>query len=710
MWYREIDLSDAIKYHRDYESWFKAYHCDKWEFGKLEATIFRGKVCESLNETTFDKIYEGVLRAIKQADVPVNPHTRLDYTKFECKKKGEDYIYSYKGIVVDILIPMVNGCFLSLSAYFIYLSYLYTTFGHKLIYTLNMFGSASVDPTDPKVLLLTPDNRHLYYANLAVGSRLSTHPGDFYVIGFGDQDEGTLVEGPYGFLAAIVGEGDKLYGENNFCTRAFALYYVINADQIKSGMEFYDWNKDATYNTYQVEASYVESLSYDLDKAEVCSHGDLFKPVEDFKQEEEKYIKLVNAQEKCTLEYYDLKTDIKSDKKIQITDMGPGKEAYMYKYAEKIHDGQVKNLMAYLEFLDYYALELGAIKHVYVVGCGLEAYMYTFIGYYFYDKKVYFVDKDLNKSAINLLPNCMIIEDYLPDDYIFEANTILMSDIFADDTRPEELETNLLRQMKWAAQCDFYLVKFALPWFEAGHSKTLKLRYDVRTLLPKSRFNASEMRLWGTKQSEEKILDYALLDRRICFFNRFNRFRGDICYDCYRIGKFFCRLERNIPSIIYSLLSDRGYEVWRFIDMYMSCKAFYDDFTRNETVIGSRGDVLTDFGRKSREGVVPCRQPFKLCNFYSGCRDCELIIRNLFDENYMPYLGILLDFNEETFSAAYKQNLENTPKGSMLKMIEKKYESILTMLRTRFKNGNVLLSEIDWGGLTQLDWEGNPVN
>jgi len=185
-------------------------------------------------------------------------------------------------------------------------------------------------------------------------------------------------------------EGNKVYGENNFCTRAYAMYYCINEGGIPLSSEFYDWRTDGTINSYNVERSYVELLSYSTEKEDVCFHGNLFHELEHYKEDIDKYSTLENAILEETLDYYNLANDVVEDKKHLLTDMGPGKENYKYKYVEKVHDGQVKNMMAYLDFINYYKDEFNEIRNVYVVGCGGDAYMYTFLGYYFYDKRVFF--------------------------------------------------------------------------------------------------------------------------------------------------------------------------------------------------------------------------------------------------------------------------------------------------------------------------------
>jgi len=316
-------------------------------------------------------------------------------------------------------------------------------------------------------------------------------------------------------------------------------------------------------------------------------------------------------------------------------------------------------------------------------------------------REFFFIDRDLNGDWLKLLPNCTLIEEYLPDDYVFEDKSILISDIFSDNTEPSELEFNLLKQLVWGYQFEYYFVKFCLPWFDKDMSnRELKVRYDVRTLLSKSRFNSSEMRLWGTKKSTEKILYYDKMDGDICFFNRFNRFEHNICYDCHRIGKFFSELKTALPDIVKTFLEDRGYEIWRFIEMYDKTRQDYKLYSRNEQV------YQADVRQKEK---LKCMYPKKLCSAYSNCKDCVIVWEDLFSQSDYPFIAMLIDFKGKVFTESFVRMIRSSSMGEYLSTIEETHIKSIKMLRDRSLDSKQILYMLDWGGITPLDSEGNPI-
>jgi len=324
-----------------------------------------------------------------------------------------------------------------------------------------------------------------------------------------------------------------------------------------------------------------------------------------------------------------------------------------------------------------------------------------FLGVFFYDKKVIFIDTSINESIIENLPNCFIEKQLIDESYEFVPNSILLSDIYNDKIRPEEILFNLQLQLNWASKVRFYFLKFMLPWAPKEGMEKYKCKFDKRVLLVKSGYNSSEMRLWGCTTSEEKELDFVRLDRRISYFNRYKRFEFETCIDCWKLGRFFTKTRLIIPKLVYMFLEDRGYDVWRFFAMYADYYGKYKDVSRNE-------EFNSDFTVSPIKYV--CCYPTRICNFHLKCDWCSNLLLTLFDEGDLRFLGHLIDngrgnvFTQDDLKKMKDRYYFDYVENEMIC----KYPDELSSLKSCFipkENAEFM----EWTDINVLDGDGNPV-
>jgi hypothetical protein len=719
MWSGKVDLSERLIKHKDYEKWFSYYVEDaSFAFFENENDIFRSDLLKSLCFQSYDDIYEAALKSLSSVGVSVHPMVRINYEECETIDEENEIIIFQGDIMLDRWLLMENGCYLSVFQFFIYLSYIKTKFGNDLICNLLQFGSGSLALDSLEVRFLTPDFRQLYYACRTFSQRLTHKKGDGNVIGFKKQDRmPNPIEG-YGIVAMPVGCVDSIFGENNFMTKYIPMFYVLDETLLSECKYSLSLDDDScTYSTYELERSFVNLIKYDFARSQSCYHGQLYKdpPVPIWKERELTSDEITAAvgwmwdetipnkvdHKQELMDYTDSVKDIVEEKKIllerEVVETVPDA------HVKKVHDGQVKNTIAYLEFLEYYGPSLNEVKVVYVVGCGINSYMYTFLGQYFYDKRIVFIDKDINKKGLSVLPNCVFIEDFIDENFVFEPHSVLISDVYNDNVKFDEIIANLILQMKWASKCDYYFVKFMIPWTE-NSGIPFMCKFDERVLLAKSRHNSSEMRLWGCKDSSMKQLDFRFLDKSIAYFNRFKRFKYKTCYDCWRIGRYFTVNAGLYPDVITVYFSDRGYDIWRFKSMYNDYKLTYKKWTLNE---------------KENEVGIPkckydpkkyCKFPYKMCNYYTGCGKCRNHIEMLFDVADLNYLCFELDKNNDIFDDLYREVIFSGELGKIiLSLVNGKYEDsfkILRMSKVGVLDGPQIL---EWTSLNILDVNGDPV-
>jgi len=310
------------------------------------------------------------------------------------------------------------------------------------------------------------------------------------------------------------------------------------------------------------------------------------------------------------------------------------------------------------------------------------------------------LDPQINESVISLLPNCFIDKRFVDDSYIFESNSILLSDVYSDDIRPDDILSNLEVQLKWAYKVRFYMLKFMLPW-NPGDLDPLRCRFDKRVLIPKAKYNSSEMRLWGCFDSSTQVLDFKRMDRTIAYFNRYKRFSGDTCFDCWRIGRFFQKSRLIIPSIVFVFFEDRGYEIWRFHSMFRDYKDFYKEYGYNEV-------CDSDFTVSSVK--YECCYPLRICNYYLNCGWCSNLMETLFDEKDFQWLGIYLDMERcNVFNSDDLILIRSRSDFEFVNdMLMEKYSSQILSLRSclaTIKEDDML----DWNESSALNEDGDPI-
>lgn len=692
-------------YHPKYYDWYVRYGCKDIRSTIIKESEFRLTLIGLFAHNDFDVIYDHFRELVVSGSSFINPYMKIDYSQLEYYIEDDVVYFMLEPTLVDVWIRIHSSAYVSMFQLFQYLTYLKRVFNNDLYDKLRSFNDRSLSYSDSKVLELKCDNKHLYYALRACSSLLSDDLKSDYVVGFSNQDviDG---EGSVGYLACILGDPLKIYGDNNFCTRAFSLYQDLDASKIKNPKDFYSWESaNVTFNEYYIEKSYVDLLIYDYKKIDKCNHTDLFQKQEDgpvldrWKVEHE-----VNDNDK-TMKYYDFREDVLEDYKVKMKE-GLGlsivsESDKKFDFTFKIHDGQLKNLFAYLDFIYVYRSYFNDVKYIYVVGCGSYSYMYVVLARLFYDKHIIFVDKLINKKFLTGFINVELIEDYLDDNYVFKEPFALLSDVMIDNASSIDLVKIMTMQAKWALNAEVFMYKFMLPWwFDKDDDRFFSIRCDSRVLLPKSGLVSSEMRIWGKRNSVIKVFDAYMLDRKISYFNRFCRFKADICYDCFRLGEILFFLDYTYPHIVVLFLESRGYSISRLINYYHNASGFYINYSRNEDMVGRNYD----------SSISTCLFPKFLCNIYLGCQKCLQVLRFYFNDSDLFYVVLFLNLN----------NMSNNFHDDVLKLYEKSefyflyknfevrnchlLKMLVASLSDSFKNS--IEKPIDWGGLRIFNKDG----
>lgn len=293
------------------------------------------------------------------------------------------------------------------------------------------------------------------------------------------------------------------------------------------------------------------------------------------------------------------------------------------------------------------------------------------------------------------------MKECIDESFVFDINSILLSDVYSDDTPSDKILSNLELQLVWASKVRFYMIKFMLPWDESDKSKRFKCRFDKRVLMAKSRYNSSEMRLWGCFNSIEQELDFRVLDRRIAYFNRYTRFEHETCVDCWRIGRFFKRSRIDIPNIVHLFFQDRGYEIWRYMSMYQDYNKVYENVSYNDV---SDGDFSV------YRDKYDCNYPLAICNSYLRCDWCSGLMNTLFDIEDFQWLGIYLDANRGlVFDDSDLERIRARSDYSYINnYLVDKYSEELRSLKSCLDPVREL-DMIEWNENNVLDSNGDPI-
>jgi len=384
MWFNKEDVSDILIYHKGYEDWYTSYHVIDADFAENENRIFRSGLMYAFDFATVNDIYEITLRYLSDVEAFINPLVRIDYTNLEKIDHGDgEYLFLKGDIVVDRMLLMENGCYVSLFQLLLYLSSMYTNFGNGLITHLKQFGDSSLSIDHPLVTSLCVDSKLLYYALRAVARKLPRVLGDGYVVGLKNQRIDLVNSNPVVYVGAMLSDSKVVYGDYNIMTRALALYYLIDDVPQCSKKSFFKLGAVNTdYHSFNDERDYVDTIEFEFTREKICHHGGLYGTNGDAIDED---VPEQVDHKALEMDYRVLSEEVVPEKLEVLTPIVGGSKAVSY--VAKVHDGQVKNLMAYLEFLNYYGADLNTVKVVYVVGCGSTSYMYSFLGAYFYDKK-----------------------------------------------------------------------------------------------------------------------------------------------------------------------------------------------------------------------------------------------------------------------------------------------------------------------------------